>query len=65
MLFRSNFAEESGGDEDSDEKEDPDKSLTRAHRSVKSEILPVFHFTGYLTHAVYPDFEVLFPPPKA
>jgi hypothetical protein len=60
-----NFAEELGGDEDSDEKEDIDKSVTRATGSGRPEIIPIFHFTGYLTLVILSDFDVVFPPPKA
>jgi hypothetical protein len=60
-----NFAEETGGDEDTDEREDIDKSLSRGTGVCRSETHPVFHFTGYLKLQAYPDFEVVFPPPKS
>ncbi|MFZ9981094.1 MAG: hypothetical protein ACO3FI_03585 [Cyclobacteriaceae bacterium] len=60
-----NYMEESGPDEDSDDREDIDKSVARVTVSVKFNFLSFFHFTGYMKRAEHHEVELLIPPPRS
>lgn len=58
------FSEEAPGDEDSDERKEPEKSTGKIFSPSEMHLLSILHFTGYQKNTEYWKDEVICPPPK-
>lgn len=59
------YSEESHGDEDSDERKEPDKSTGKTFSQSEIFNLHIVHFTRYRQNSGLWKNEVICPPPKA
>lgn len=59
------FSEEAHGDEDTDERKDPDKSTGKSFSQSEMYSLRISHFTGYRQNFGHWKNEVICPPPKS